>query len=113
MAAGFNGGPGCSSLDGYFYEHGPMHVIEPVDPNSTAVPPLFLNPNRWNQIANIVFLESPAGVGFSYADTKAGLMHNDTSTSEDAYAAVQDFMKGFPEYAENDFYVSGDRRRAL
>jgi serine carboxypeptidase-like clade 1 len=49
----FNGGPGCSSLDGYFYEHGPMHVVEPV-PNTTKVPPLYLNPSRWNRIANVV-----------------------------------------------------------
>ena len=47
--------------------------------------------------ADVVFLESPAGVGFSYADTAAGLMHNDTSTAADAYEAVTDFLKGFPE----------------
>jgi serine carboxypeptidase-like clade 1 len=100
----FNGGPGCSSLDGYFYEHGPFHVIEPVD-NTSAVPPLYLNPNRWSQVANTVFLESPAGVGFSYADTPAGTIHNDTSTAEDAYAALTVFFEGFPEYQANDFYL--------
>lgn len=106
----FNGGPGCSSLDGYFYEHGPFHVIEPVD-NTSAVPPLYLNPNRWSQVANTVFLESPAGVGFSYADTPAGTIHNDTSTAEDAYAALTVFFEGFPEYQANDFYISVRRSR--
>jgi carboxypeptidase C (cathepsin A) len=97
----FNGGPGCSSLDGYFYEHGPMHVIEPVQ-NTTGVPPLYLNPNRWNRVANVVFLESPAGVGFSYAETPAGTIHNDTSTAEDAYTALTQFFEGFPEYKTNE-----------
>lgn len=59
-------------------------------------------------VANLVFLESPAGVGFSYADSPAGLMHNDTSTAEDAYAAVMDFFAGYPEYKNNDFYIAGE-----
>eukprot|EP00037_Helgoeca_nana_P001857 m.29993 g.29993 ORF g.29993 m.29993 type:complete len:490 (+) comp12178_c0_seq1:7913-9382(+) len=104
----FNGGPGCSSLDGYFYEHGPFHVVEPVVNTSTGVPTLYKNPYAWNQIANVVFLESPAGVGFSYGDTPASLQHNDTSTAEDAYAAVTDFFEGFPEYKTNDFYIAGE-----
>jgi len=104
----FNGGPGCSSLDGYFYEHGPLHVVEPVVNSSTGVPTLYANPYAWNRIANLVFLESPAGVGFSYADTKAGLMHNDTSTAEDAYAAVVDFFAGFPQYKDNHFFIAGE-----
>lgn len=57
----------------YFYEHGPFHVIEPVD-NASAVPPLYLNPSRWSQVANVVYLESPAGVGFSYADSPSGIV---------------------------------------
>ena len=103
----FNGGPGCSSLDGYFYEHGPMHVIEPVK-NISGVPELYLNPNRWNRVANVVFLESPAGVGFSYAETPDGLKHNDTGTAEDAYTALKQFFEGFPEYKQNEFFISGE-----
>ncbi|EGD81946.1 CPase I A [Salpingoeca rosetta] len=71
----FNGGPGCSSLDGFFYELGPLHITEPVQPNN---PKLYLNPHRWTKNATVVFLEAPAGVGFSYADTKQGLVTNDT-----------------------------------
>jgi hypothetical protein len=35
-------------------------------------------------------------------------MHNDTSTAEDAYAAVLDFLNKYPEYKSNDFFVSGE-----
>ena len=51
-----NGGPGCSSLDGYLYEHGPLHVDETA-PLRAGVPALKLNPDRWNRIANIIFCE--------------------------------------------------------
>lgn len=104
----FNGGPGCSSLDGYFYEHGPYHVKEPIVNGTDGVPELVENPFAWNNIANIVFLEAPAGVGFSYADSSAGLSHNDTSTAEDNYDALVQFFKGFPEYAKNDLFIAGE-----
>jgi hypothetical protein len=55
-----------------------------------------------------VFLESPAGVGFSYAETEAGLKHNDTSTAIDAYAALGQFFEGFPEYKANEFFIAGE-----
>lgn len=102
----FNGGPGCSSMDGYFYEQGPFHVVEPL-PKSGA-PSLYLNPNRWNQVANMVFLEAPACVGFSYADTPAGCVNNDTQQAIDNYHGVMAFLAGFPEYVSNEFFITGE-----
>ena len=54
----FNGGPGCSSLLAFMQEHGPW-VIED---EATVVT---RNPNPWNANASVIYLESPAGVGFS------------------------------------------------
>ena len=54
-----NGGPGCSSLIGFFKEIGPV-ISE--DKNASK---LEVNPYNWNKRANIIFFESPAGVGFS------------------------------------------------
>ena len=46
-----NGGPGCSSLDGFFYEQGPF-IIDPSDYNT-----LLQREYRWNTIANVMFME--------------------------------------------------------
>lgn len=60
-----NGGPGCSSLGGgLFSELGPFFP----NPNDEGVT-LVNNPYSWVNVANVIFLESPAGVGFSYSDT--------------------------------------------
>jgi len=99
-----NGGPGCSSLDGYFYEQGPLHFVN--NPDKAAPIQLELNPYRWNSIANMIFLEAPVGVGFSYSDFDFPL--NDTQTAEDNYAFLLSWFAAYPEYATNPFFVAGE-----
>ena len=58
----FNGGPGCSSMLAFMQENGPIAIDDGEDYIKT-------NPYPWNQRANMIWLESPAGVGYSIAGT--------------------------------------------
>ncbi|KAG8367617.1 hypothetical protein BUALT_Bualt16G0090900 [Buddleja alternifolia] len=62
-----NGGPGCSSV-----AYGASEEIGPFRINKTGSS-LYLNKYSWNRVANILFLESPAGVGYSYTNTSSNL----------------------------------------
>ncbi|EEC19639.1 serine carboxypeptidase, putative [Ixodes scapularis] len=74
-----NGGPGCSSLLGLMTELGPFHMA------SDGLN-LTMNPYSWNKVANVIFLEAPAGVGFSY-DPSGDYHTNDDQTADDNYLA--------------------------
>lgn len=95
-----NGGPGCSGLIGFMTEQGPFR------PNADMS--LSLNEYAWNGVSNMVFIESPAGVGFSYSDDKADLTTGDAQTASDNFFLIQEFMKRFPEYSSNDLYISSE-----
>ncbi|XP_028295942.1 lysosomal protective protein [Gouania willdenowi] len=95
-----NGGPGCSSMYGFLSENGPFHV------NSDGAT-LYENPFSWNQIANVLYLESPAGVGYSYADDKK-YATNDDEVADDNYLALQSFFTKFPNFTQNEFFIVGE-----
>eukprot|EP01138_Halocafeteria_seosinensis_P013962 gb/GECG01014257.1/.p1 GENE.gb/GECG01014257.1/~~gb/GECG01014257.1/.p1 ORF type:complete len:508 (+),score=49.11 gb/GECG01014257.1/:1-1524(+) len=96
-----NGGPGCSSVGGgLMSELGPFYPHE----NGTLVP----NPWAWNQIANLLFIESPAGVGFSYSNTSSDYKVGDKRTSEDLYTFLVRFLQMYPEFQKNPVYISGE-----
>ncbi|KQK02237.1 hypothetical protein BRADI_2g00262v3 [Brachypodium distachyon] len=62
-----NGGPGCSSVGyGASEELGAFRI----SPDGTTLVP---NPYSWNKMANMLFLDSPAGVGYSYSNTTSDL----------------------------------------
>ncbi|KAL3511162.1 hypothetical protein ACH5RR_030563 [Cinchona calisaya] len=69
-----NGGPGCSSLGfGAFMENGPFQ------PGNEGL--LTRNEYSWNSVSNMLYLESPIGVGFSYSNTSSDYINwNDTTT---------------------------------
>jgi serine carboxypeptidase-like clade II len=54
----------------------------------------------------MLYVESPAGVGFSYSDVQEAF--NDNKTASDNYNVLISFFKGYPDFAKNDFYISGE-----
>ena len=102
-----NGGPGCSSLDGFIYEHGPFRT-DPTDATK-----LIRFEQTWASVANMLYLEAPAGVGFSYSTDAADYDTNDDKTAADSAEALQAFFAAFPQYASNDFFITGESCNAM
>ncbi|XP_065849242.1 serine carboxypeptidase 24-like [Euphorbia lathyris] len=98
-----NGGPGCSSV-----AYGASEEIGPYRINKTGSS-LYLNKHSWNTEANILFLESPAGVGFSYTNTTSDLQNSgDKRTAQDALIFLIRWFSRFPQYKYRDFYIAGE-----
>ncbi|CAF9941404.1 hypothetical protein IMSHALPRED_002558 [Imshaugia aleurites] len=92
-----NGGPGCSSLEGFFQENG-RFLWQP----GTFAP--VENPYSWVNLTNMLWVEQPVGTGFSIGEV--------TATTEEEIA--QDFIKFFKNW-ETTFgiknykiYVTGE-----
>ncbi|KAL2543452.1 Serine carboxypeptidase-like 45 [Abeliophyllum distichum] len=96
-----NGGPGCSSLGvGAFSENGPFR------PSGNV---LVRNEYSWNREANILYLESPIGVGFSYStDSSAYEGVNDKITARDNLVFLQKWFLKFPQYRNRSLYITGE-----
>ncbi|OQS02728.1 serine protease family S10 [Thraustotheca clavata] len=94
-----NGGPGCSSLGGFFTEIGPFVVQRDLS--------VKLNQYTWARKTNLVFLESPAGVGFSQPVLNA-TDYNDEFTSDRAFEFLEQFTKAYPQFKNRDFYITGE-----
>ncbi|GMM34622.1 carboxypeptidase C [Saccharomycopsis crataegensis] len=92
-----NGGPGCSSLTGLFFELGPSSInaeLKPID-----------NPYSWNNNASVIFLDQPVNVGYSYS---SGGVSDTIAAGKDVHAFLNLFFKQFPEYSHLDFHIAGE-----
>ncbi|XP_028960929.1 serine carboxypeptidase-like 40 isoform X2 [Malus domestica] len=98
-----NGGPGCSSLAyGAMLELGPFRI-------HSDGKTLYRNRFSWNHAANVLFLESPAGVGFSYSNRTSDYdASGDRNTAADNYVFLVNWLERFPEYKGREFYISGE-----
>ena len=101
------GGPGGSSIDvGLYTEMGFFQL----DSNGAHT-----NPFAWNRVANMLYLEAPAGSGrasgFSmcYQGSQVVDCSWDDVSQAEAYAhTIRAFLTAFPEYAPNDLYLIGE-----
>ncbi|CAI2349544.1 unnamed protein product [Caenorhabditis sp. 36 PRJEB53466] len=76
-----NGGPGCASMEGLFIEMGPFRVRNDGEEVNR-------NPWTWNRIANIIYLDAPAGVGYSYYNTTKPAFTDD-EVAQDNFDALK------------------------
>ena len=100
-----NGGPGSSSIVGFLQEQGPLLI------NATGG--LMENPWSWTKYVNLLALEAPIGVGYSYCTRqikdKEPCQNTDRFTASASRAALVDFFTNkFPELTKNPFYITGE-----
>ncbi|XP_058102547.1 serine carboxypeptidase 1-like [Magnolia sinica] len=100
-----NGGPGCSSFDGFVYEHGPFN-FQVGEPGS--LPQLHLNPYSWSKVSNIIYLDSPAGVGLSYSNFIDDYNTGDLKTASDSHTFLLKWFEQYPEFLANPFFIAGE-----
>ncbi|KAH9108908.1 hypothetical protein AeMF1_015951 [Aphanomyces euteiches] len=99
IALWLNGGPGCSSISGFFTENGPFVIASDLSVKR--------NRYAWNRNVNYVFLDSPAGVGYSTPFLNASDYNNDVTTGR-IYEFLKVFFDKFPTYQRRPFFVTGE-----
>jgi hypothetical protein len=57
-----NGGPGSSSLIGFFQENGPCEVVQLADGSYGTIPRLW----GWDRSSNMIYIDQPVQTGLSY-----------------------------------------------
>ncbi|KAF2194924.1 carboxypeptidase cpdS precursor [Zopfia rhizophila CBS 207.26] len=92
-----NGGPGCSSLEGFLQENGPIlwqyGTFKPV-----------YNPWTWVNLTNMVWIEQPVGTGFSQGKPTA-------TSQEEAAEQFLGFLKNFIDtfgLQNRKVYIAGE-----
>mmetsp|Transcript_12469 Transcript_12469/g.18464 ORF Transcript_12469/g.18464 Transcript_12469/m.18464 type:complete len:585 (-) Transcript_12469:128-1882(-) len=99
-----NGGPGASSIIGFLEEEGPLLI------NATGG--FMENPWGWTRYANLLAIEAPIGVGYSFCSRQLQgkpCKNTDRYTASTSRAALVNFFsEKFPELAQNDFFITGE-----
>ncbi|CAK7891269.1 carboxypeptidase Y [[Candida] anglica] len=94
-----NGGPGCSSLTGLFFELGSSSI-------GPGLKPIY-NPHSWNNNASVIYLDQPVNVGYSYSGSAS--VTDTVAAGKDVYAFLELFFKQFPQYNKNQkFHIAGE-----
>ena len=85
---------------GMFTEIGPFNINSSMEVDPRAL--------SWNEHYTLVFIDNPLGTGFSFTDSDAAMVTNQTTVGSDLHKALLQLFQLFPEYRKNDFYVTGE-----
>ncbi|KAI5677145.1 hypothetical protein M9H77_08095 [Catharanthus roseus] len=94
------GGPGCSSMIGNFYELGPWRLSTDIS--------LKPNPGSWNRIFGLLFLDNPIGVGFSFASSPEEIPRNQCDVAKHLIIAIRKFIKLDNGFKTRPIFITGE-----
>ncbi|KAL4110569.1 hypothetical protein PRIC1_002260 [Phytophthora ramorum] len=94
------GGPGGSSMLALLTENGPCHVRPDLSTEN--------NPYSWTNEANVVWIDQPTNVGFSYGPDPKDADNNEDNVAENLYWFLQGFLERHPELQGREFFISGE-----
>lgn len=89
-----------TSLQGLLFELGPCRIAD--EGRNTT-----FNEYSWNKNANILFIDQPLSVGYSYADDGSKVDRSSVA-GDDIYAFHQLFFSRFPEYASAKYHMAAE-----
>ncbi|KAF9442831.1 alpha/beta-hydrolase [Macrolepiota fuliginosa MF-IS2] len=96
--------PNCcnahSNANSTRFELGPCTIVG--DDRNTV-----RNPFSWNSHANIIFLDQPVNVGFSYADNGT-TVSSSPAAGKDVHAFPELFLNRFPQYSTQPFHIAAE-----
>ncbi|CAM0875359.1 unnamed protein product [Alopecurus aequalis] len=106
------GGPGCSALSGLLYEIGPFY-LDFDGYTGSGLPTLLYKPASWTQVSNVIFVDAPAGTGFSYANTRNETISSDKIVIQQLHIFLQTWFDEHPQFLQNPLYIAGDSYSGL
>ncbi|PKI57485.1 hypothetical protein CRG98_022136 [Punica granatum] len=62
----------------------------------------------WNRASNLLFVESPAGVGWSYSNTTSDYSCGDDSTAMDMHTFLMGWYEKFPAFKTRELFLAGE-----
>ena len=62
----------------------------------------------WNAVSNLLYVDQPAGTGFSYVTSPLGYVTNEREIATELWNFLLEFYKLYPKYSTLDLYVFGE-----
>ncbi|XP_044509216.1 serine carboxypeptidase-like 7 [Mangifera indica] len=101
-----NGGPGCSALNGFLFQVGPLKFDR--SNYTSGLPTLLYESNSWAKHTNILFLDAPVGAGFSYATTLEAWNTTDTQNAQQVTTFMRNWLSNHTSFLANPVYIGTD-----
>ena len=95
-----NGGPGSSSMMGLFLENGPYWIADDGSVNMRNA--------SWNNNFDVLYVDQPAGTGFSVAQSPDAYATNQDDVAEAFSAFMANFYSVYPDARSKQLFLTGE-----